>query len=335
MMHFRKSFSAGFVALSVTGLCSWGFLVHKTAHQLAIYELPKAMCPFFYQNIDTLIYNAVRPDMRRSSDPTENPKHFIDLEAFGDSAAYTMPMTWDGAVAKYSTDTLFKYGYVPYQVIAELRHLTEAFKLRNGDSILFYAADIGHYVEDANVPLHTTVNYDGQLTNQKGLHALWESVVPEIEITNYDLRSRHKATYLTNPALSIWQAVRRANALLPIVFEKEKEVSKNFTDSTKYRVQMRKGHAVKYYTTAFAKAYNNALKPTINQQLINSTNLVADFWYTAWVDAGRPDLTSLLKKDWTKADRKAVRKELRSFRHNHLIRDNYLRAKQGEDPAAR
>ena len=303
----------------------WGFLVHRTAHQLAVYELPKGLQGFFYKNMDYMVYNSVRPDQRRSKDPNEATRHFIDLEVFGENAATTMPLGWDDAVAKYSKDTLQKYGYVPYYVIYMKNRLTDAFKSGNKDSILFYAADLGHYIEDAHVPLHTSVNYDGQLTNQKGLHALWESVVPEIEIDNYNLSSKHKATYLQQPELSIWTAVRGSNILLKDVFEKEKEISVNFTDATKFRIQNRNGRSVKYYTTEFAKAYAAALKNTINEQLIKSSNLVADFWYTAWVDAGKPDLISIAK-----TEQKQIKKEVKSFRKNNLIVDKYLQSRKDD-----
>src|SRR6266700_6334244 len=161
---------------------SWGFLVHRSVHQLAIYELPGTLQHCFYRNMDYLVKNSVRPDHRRNSDPTEAPKHFIDLEMYGDSAAWKMPLTWNEAVAKFSRDTLFKYGYVPYHIIMMKDQLTRAFSAHNKDSVLFYAADIAHYISDANVPLHTTTNYDGQLTGQKGLHNLWESVIPEGEL---------------------------------------------------------------------------------------------------------------------------------------------------------
>ena len=174
--------------------------------------------------MEYLVNNAPRPDVRRNQDSTEATKHFIDLEAYGDSAAWKMPLYWNDAVAKYSKDTLLKYGYVPYHVIYMKNKLVVAFKSGNKDSILFYAADIGHYIEEANVPLHTTTNYDGQFTNQKGIHALWESIVPEIEISNYNLYSTHQATYLKQPELAIWNAVRKAYLLLPNVLEKEKEV---------------------------------------------------------------------------------------------------------------
>jgi hypothetical protein len=99
------------------------------------------------------------------------------------------------------------------------------------------------------------------------------------------------------------------------VFGKEKEVSKSFTDSTKFSVQMRNGKESKSYSSAFAKAYSDALGNTINQQLINSANLVADFWYTSWVDAGRPDL---------KEEKHSIKNELKAYKHNKLIEKKLL-----------
>ncbi|QEC66826.1 hypothetical protein FRZ67_05725 [Panacibacter ginsenosidivorans] len=325
--RFKKIlFSVLLVSITLV-ISSWGFLAHKTIHQLAIYELPKDLCNFFYHNIDYLQYNSVRPDIRRNNDKSEEPKHYIDFEAYGDSAAYTMPWQWNDACKKFSKDTLLKYGYAPYWIIEMQKKLTNAFKQGNADSILFYAADLGHYIEDINVPLHTSINYDGQLTNQKGLHALWETVVPEIEITNYNLSSGHKAKYIKNKERAVWSAAQRSHALLPAVFAKETEVSRRFTDATKYRIEHRNGKDVKYYTTDFAKAYGAALGSSINQQLMNAANMVADFWYTAWTDAGKPELDKLPKAKLSDKEKQQLKKELRSFKHNTLIKDGYLRSK--------
>ena len=161
---------------------SWGFLVHRTVTQLAVYQLPDPMKSFFFSNMSYLVKNSVRPDLRRNEDSTEAPKHFIDLEAFGDSAAWKLPVKWVDALRQFRIDTFFKYGYVPFHIVQLKEKLSHAFSIGNKDSILFYAADISHYIGDANVPLHTTLNYDGQLTNQKGLHSLWESTIPELEL---------------------------------------------------------------------------------------------------------------------------------------------------------
>jgi hypothetical protein len=314
---------------------SWGFLVHRTVNQLAIYQLPKKIQPFFYENMDYIVKQSIRPDQRRNQDPTEAPKHFIDFEAYGDSAAWKMPLSWDDAVKKYSADTLIKYGYVPYWIMAMKEKLIRAFGAGNADSILFYATDMGHYIGDANVPLHTTINYDGQLTGQRGLHALWESMIPELEITQYQFYNHHQATYLDHPENEIWQNLRQAHNLVADMLNKEKELSKQFTDSTKYRTQMRNGREVKSYTTAFAKAYAETLKPTINQQLIRSSNLIADLWYTCWVDAGKPDLSSLLKTKFTKQDKKQLKKENKYYKKEELMKKNLLLSKKDAvvDPA--
>ena len=307
-----------FLALfsSVLLLSSWGFLVHKTVNQLAIYELPVGMKSFFYNNREYLVYNAVRPDIRRSKDRLEAEKHFIDLEKFEHNGVHEMPLDWNNAVKKYTSDSLLKYGYVPYHVIYMKGKLTEAFKSQNKDSILFYAADIGHYIADANVPLHSTINYDGQLTNQKGLHSLWESMIPEIEIANY----------LTNPEKKIWSAVRNAAALLPEVFAAEKKVSIQFTEAQKFRIQIRNGKESKSYTSDFAKAYAAALKNTINDQLLHSADMIADFYYTAWVDAGKPNLQTL-NPNWSSKEKLDLKESQKNYKSNQLIQQKMLLSK--------
>ncbi len=316
------------LAIILVFFSNWGFLVHRTIHQLAVYELPKSMRPFFYKNIQYLVDNAGRPDQRRNQDSTEAPKHFIDLEAFGDSAGWKMPFQWEDAVRIYTKDSLLKYGYVPYHIITMKNKLTESFRSGQKDSILFYAADLAHYIGDANVPLHTTLNYDGQLTNQHGLHSLWESMVPELEITEYNLYSHHKATYLANPEQAVWDCIRRAHQLLPGVLGKELEATKEFTDSTKFRVQVRRGREVKSFTPAFAKAYSKLLGQTVNDQLLNSAKMIADFWYTAWVDAGSPYLSSRLLPSFEKKDKDTLKAGYKAWKKNRLLEKKLLLSKR-------
>ncbi len=305
--------------------CNWGFFGHRTIHQLAIYQLPDDIRPFFYKNMKYIVDSSIRPDTRRSSDPTEASKHFIDLEAFGDSAAWKMPMNWESAVTTHHKDSLIKYGYVPYHIMTMKNKLTNAFRAMNKDSILYYSTDLAHYIGDANVPLHTSLNYDGQLTNQKGLHSLWESLVPEQNVESYDLHSDHKARYLSNPEQAIWDCIRRAHILLPDVFGKEIEATKEFTDSTKFWMQTRRGRTFRSFTPAFAKKYSDLLGKTVNDQLLNSSNMIADFWYTAWVDAGKPDLSSLISFD--KKDKKALKIERKAWKRNQLIQKKILLSK--------
>jgi hypothetical protein len=306
----RKSFTIILLSGILLSASSWGFLVHRTVNQLAIYELPKKMRPFFFIYKDYLVHNAPRPDQRRNTDPTEGNKHFIDMEYYS-STIDSIPYNWKDAIKKFSIDTLRAYGTLPYSVVATQQKLTNAFRMKNRDSILFYAADIGHYIADAHVPLHTSINYDGQMTLQVGIHDLWETTAPEIEFNNYNIQSRHQAVYLSSPTNAIRNIIRHTYTLLPETFAAEKEVSKKFTNSTKYRWQVRWGKNRRFYTSAFAKEYNKALQASINGQMIAAADHIADFWYTAWVDAGKPDLSDIMTKPYKMCEFKKERKALR------------------------
>jgi hypothetical protein len=283
------------------------------------------------------VRHSVRPDERRSSDPTEATKHFIDFEAYGDSAAWKMPVAWDEAVRLYNRDSLLKYGYVPYWIMAMKDKLTNAFRQQNKDSILFYAIDLGHYIGDAHVPLHTSINYDGQLTGQRGLHALWESVGPEQTFEVLNLAARKKARYLKNPAHDVWLSLQRTHQLLPSVFETEKELTKEFTTATKYRIEQRNGREYRYYTKEFGLAYGRRLQGSINDQLLRSANMIADFWYTAWIDGGKPDLRNLLSQEFSSTAKKTLKGEVKAYRRNELLQKNLLISKRTAvvDPASR
>jgi hypothetical protein len=307
---------------ALIGFSSWGFLVHRTVNQLAIYNLPTPLQSFFHNNMSYMVENAPRPDNRKRVDKTEDTKHFIDIEKFGPNAINEMPLDWESAVKQHSADSLKKYGWGPYVAIDQLERLTNAFKNKNKDSILYYAADLGHYIGDLHVPLHTTINYDGQLTGQKGLHGLWESFIPELTLSQYDLYNKHKAIYLKDPADALWKDIRKANALLPDMLAKELSLTAQFSPEKKYKTQMRYGKEAKVYTKEFAEAYAKELGPTINNQLLASANLLTDFIYTAWVNAGKPDLGT------SRSMSQQLDAELKAYKSNTLIKNGLLLSKK-------
>ncbi|GAA4445474.1 hypothetical protein GCM10023188_48710 [Pontibacter saemangeumensis] len=307
----------------------WGFFGHKVIHQLAIYNLPKQLQGFYFKHHNYLISKSVRPDERRNDDPAEAPRHYIDIDVYGDEAINTMPEAWEAAAARYTADTLLKYGIVPWHVVVVQERLTNAFKEQNADSILYYSADLGHYIADAHVPLHTTVNYDGQLTAQKGMHSLWESKLPELFAQTYKLQGK-KATYLPDTEKQIWQVVRHTYSLIPQTLSYELEVSKEFTPEAKFDQVERNGKMRQYYSDAFAEAYQQKLGSMVEDQMRAAAQQVASFWYTAWVDGGKPDMDKLMFQALTKADKKQLKQEKKAFRRGQLFEKCLVVAAKGQ-----
>ena len=276
---------------------AWGFYGHRLLNRLAVYTLPPEMLPFFKANIDYLTTNATRPDSRRTVVPTEAPRHFLDVDAYGDSALTShgrgLPRAYADAVALVGgEDSLLRHGIVPWQVARMKGQLTAAFRDRDTDNILRISADLGHYVADACVPLHTTRNYNGQFTNQRGIHALWESRLPELNATGYDLLTG-PAPYLDRPTEAAWAAVERAHAALDSVFMMERQLTAELTEDRKYGYEQRGRQTIRTYSREFSQAYHQRLNGQVERQLRYAARLIGAFWYTCWVDAGQPDLTEM------------------------------------------
>jgi len=299
-------------------LVSWGFLAHKTLQQIAIYPLPIDLGLFFYANQDYLVQQSIRPDVRRKDDKTEDSKHYLDMDAdvFGPHYRTDIPHDFKQAVAKYSFDSLRKEGLVPWEVTRVYGRLVHAFKNEMRDSVLFYAADLGHYVADAHVPLHTTKNHDGQLTNQKGMHVLWESLVPEAQLKNYALYQPQAAQYIAKPQDFIFQVLLESHAMLPEMFKAESEVRQALGEEKSFKMVERYGKMQRYYTDEFILAYAAKLGSSIQARMIQSSLRVASFWYSAWKDAGSPAWVS---KEISAEKKAAFEAEKAWWKSNTLI----------------
>lgn len=276
--------------------CSWGFFGHKHINHLAVFTLPKDMIGFYKRNIDFITDHAVDPDKRRYAVKEEAPRHYLDADHYGPHVFDCLPKRWKDACAKYSEDTLQAYGIVPWHIHTMLYRLTAAFKARDSIQILRCSADIGHYIADAHVPLHTTENYNGQLTGQDGIHGLWESRLPELFAAQYDFFVG-KAVYYDAPLTEIWNILQSSNRLLDSVLYIEKELTKAFPSDRKYSYEHKGTILTKVYAPDFSKAYHERLQGMVERRMRAAISAVGSFWYTAWVDAGQPDLNHLQQKD--------------------------------------
>lgn len=291
---------------------AWGFFAHKKINNLAVFTLPPAMIGFYKKNIEYLSEESVAPDRRRYAVEGEAPRHYIDLDEFGDSAIFKLPHGWNKAVAEFTEDSLMARGIVPWHIVKMQGRLKEAFLLYNPEKILRASAELGHYVADANVPLHTTSNYDGQLTGQTGLHALWESRLPELFFNEYDFFVG-KAQYIDDVQGYAWGAVTRAHQALDSVLDIEKRISEKM-GKKKYSFETKGKQTVKVVSENYASTYHEALHGMVQRQMRTSVKMIGDLWYTAWVDAGQPDLKALILYEPTKEELALRKKELEQWK---------------------
>ena len=278
----------------------WGFYAHRKINYYAIFLLPPEMLVLYKPNISFLSEHAVDPDKRRYLLAPEASRHFIDLDHYGKLPFDSLPRKWSEAIAKFGEDSLRAYGIVPWWIQTMLERLTNAFKQKDKSKILKLSAEIGHYISDAHVPLHANSNHNGQFTAQEGIHAFWESRIPELLAEkDWDFLIG-KAVYISNPSKYIWKKVLESAAASDSVLRFEKQLSQQISGDKRYSFEYRNGILIKQYSTEYTLKYNEMLNDMVERRMRESILSVASFWFTAWVNAGQPDLKSL--NDTTLAD---------------------------------
>jgi hypothetical protein len=290
---------------------AWGFYGHKRINRMACFTLPPQMFGFYKRHIDFISDHAVDPDRRRYADPREAPRHYIDIDHYehaGGDVFRDMPREWDMAVQKFTEDTLQAYGIVPWHIQVVYARLIKAFQRGDVDRILYYSADIGHYIGDAHVPLHTTENYNGQLTNQHGIHAFWESRIPELSGENYD-HLVGRAVYLDDPLNSAWVAVQGSHAALDSVLGFERTLNQQFPDDRKYVFEDRGRGSMRFPSQEYTRAYEGMMGGMVERRMNAAILSVGSFWYSAWVNAGQPDLDRLEQREVSDSLKKVLAAE--------------------------
>lgn len=315
------------ITLSALGvalfLLSWGVIGHERINRAAVMALPKPLQTFFYNHIDFITQESTVPDLRRNvlNDKAEPPRHYFDMENFG--AVETLPKTMEEAKLKYDEKFLTKNGILPWYIQDMMVKLTKAFKDKRKNEILFIAGDLGHYIADAHMPLHTSDNHDGQNTNQKGIHSLWESRLPELFAKDYKLNVA-QGKYLENVDKATWDIIFDTHSLVEPLLATDKKL-RNATAENKMYVTDAAGNVVKnkyggtLYSDEYATKLHTDLNGMVEQQMKKAITATASFWYTAWVNAGKPDLSTLDASELTKRNSKTLKKDLKTFEKGNLF----------------
>lgn len=274
---------------------AWGFWAHQRINRLAVFTLPPEMVVLYKKNLEFLTEHAVDPDKRRYAVDGEAAHHFIDIDHYGTYPFDNVPRYWDDAVAKFSADTLEAYGVVVYHIPNVVYALKKAFEQQDLVRIMRLSADLGHYVGDSHVPLHTTENYNGQFTGQKGIHGFWESRLPELYGESYDFFVG-KAYYVEDIYRECWDAVLESHIALDSVLGFEKQLSETFPADKKYGYESRNAIVIRAYSRDYSQAYHDMLNGQVERRMRMSVLRVGSYWYTAWRLAGSPDLSKLAQQ---------------------------------------
>jgi len=266
----------------------WGFLAHRYINESAVYLLPDPLRSVFLPRVAQLREQAVAADRRRAWDKEEGPRHFLDLDRWKDSVH--LPESWAEAVSCYGEDSLRAHGILPWHIERTYKRLVGAFQTKDLNSVLRIAGDLGHYLGDAHVPLHLCSNYNGQFTKQHGIHALLETRIPEYFMKGMALPLR-RPRWISSVRSRIWEVVHESAAPLDRVFACEKDCRARVPADLQTAPVVQGNRLQRKESMAFVGCYHDCLGGLMTDRLAQAICNLADFWFSAWVEAGQPHWT--------------------------------------------
>jgi hypothetical protein len=260
---------------------AWGDAAHRYIMERAIDLLPAEIRPFFDGHRNELILRVNDPDLWRVVGWDESAHHFLDFDAeeYGPYPFRALPRDHGAAVERFGAETLKRYGLLPWrasEMFGTLRRALQGFPKSApyaAADIVLFAAATAHYIQDAYQPLHATINYDGQATNQRGVHARFER----------NLFERYRAQIVVTPARPRAMTAPR-DAAFEALLESYQLVGPLLA-ADKAAARGTRTYDDRYYQAFFAEA-----GPILARRMSQSITATASMIIGAWTAADRPAL---------------------------------------------
>lgn len=254
----------------------WGVSGHKIINRKTVFSFPAAMSPFNWFP-DSLAKHGSDADYRKSSDPNESPRHYIDIDNYPEFIATgRIPQTLDSVIAIHGYTFVISNGILPYTIISTVDSVKKYFVLHDWQKVMLKAADLGHYVGDGHMPLHLTRNYDGQYTNQSGVHSRYETSMINAD-SSLLIYTGDSCNYVSDVT----------NFVFSFIYN-----NYNYVDSVLYGDSVAHAIAGNYGSIYLQQLWQKTGNFTI-KLFKNASNFLTRLIYTAWVNAGSPVPTSI------------------------------------------
>ena len=271
----KKIFSTSLLIILLPTILvfGWGDKGHKIITTFAMRQLPAQM-KFSDEFKSAVIKHSVDPDNRKRDDKSEGPKHFIDIDFYKEFSDGIVIMSRDSLNKLYGEDVVTKEGILPWATETTYYRLMKAFKEKDKDKVLLYASDLAHYVGDGHQPLHATINYNGQLSDQKGIHFRYEIEMVDKYLNSIEENYDDQIPYYVNSIpILIFDYIAEANNYVELILSADKFAAKK-TDG-KFDKE--------YYRLLWFKTKYITMNE-INSAALSLSSLI----YSAWMDAGKP-----------------------------------------------
>jgi hypothetical protein len=204
--------------------------------------------------------------------PDEGPERRFTVDKLMPFPFDDLPRSEEQLKAKFG-EAAGQVGRLPWLLLESYAKLVEAFKAKDKNQILAESDRLAGFVTDLHNPLALTENADGQKTGQHGLWVRFSVRLPEALQKQLKL-SPDAARFLDDPKDYVFATIAAIYVWVDNLIY--------FEDLAK------RGHSG--YTEIYYDFLAMRAKNPLQDRLSEAATAVGSYWYSAWTDAGRPEL---------------------------------------------
>jgi hypothetical protein len=255
---------------------SWGYNGHHMINQGCALSFIPDMEQFSGWEM-VLAEHASDADYRKDTDPNEGPRHYIDIDNYAEFISDgKIPQNYDSVIALYGPGFVIDQGTLPWATKIAYDSLVNSFIRFDWEKAVLFASDLGHYVGDGHQPLHLTRNYDGQFTGNEDIHSHYETGMintykSQIVISGYEI------SHITDVQDYIFDYIYANYIYVDSIM-----IADNYAQA------LTGSNTSSAYKAALWEKTKGFTIPLFNK----AANTLAELIYSAWVDAGKPDMSS-------------------------------------------
>jgi hypothetical protein len=253
------------------GLWAWGSGANRLAVRWAVDTLPAPVRAYFNANRGYLLEHVNDPNLWMKKDRYERMRHYIFLDKYGLFPYTDLPHSYQSAVKKYGSGKIKANGVLPWQIGEYSLKLTQALKGSQWDEAREDAAALAYYVADAHDPLHTTQNYDGQLTDQAGLAERFGTQLFD-RYSHFFIFRPADAVKIQDPTEHAFQMVLESHTWVDQIILADRTALDSLP-----------GYNDDYYDRFYS-----IVGSTVMREISSAAHDIGSYWYTAWLNAGQP-----------------------------------------------
>lgn len=273
----------------LSSLFGWGGLAHRIITQQAMENLPDEM-QLTNAWKEYIVEHCTDPDWRKDETPGEGERHYIDIDFYDEFNRGEMITVKNKLIEKYGEEVVINQGVLPWAILETYENLVKAFIDADNDNILLYASDLAHYVEDGSQPQHLILNYNGKLSDQRGIHGRYETDM----IRQYETEIRNDMKIISAYSIDlnldfIFDYISDSNSLAPLIFDADLHALK-YSQELETQYDDDSDEADNAYGDDYYRIFWFKTKYITQIQLNKAAEILGSLIYSAWLEAGQPQI---------------------------------------------